>query len=76
MADRTIQIIANPGAGQEGLNLKIVQRILAGYPVIWDLAITRQAGDACRLARAAAEADRLHCRVLPQALRVVLPKAS
>ena len=55
MTKRTIQIIANPGAGQDGLNLKTVQQILAEYEADWDIAITKQAGDAKRLARKAAK---------------------
>jgi diacylglycerol kinase (ATP) len=47
---RFIQIIANPGAGQEGLNLKTVQSVFADYPVEWDINITKQAGDATALA--------------------------
>ena len=56
MTKRTIQIIANPGAGQDGLNLKTVQSVLAEYEADWDIAITKQAGDAERLARKAAKA--------------------
>jgi YegS/Rv2252/BmrU family lipid kinase len=56
MSKRFIQIIANPGAGQDGLNLKTVQTIFADYPVEWDIRITKQAGDAERMAREAAEA--------------------
>ncbi len=56
MSNRFIQIIANPGAGQEGLNLKTVQNIFAAYPVEWDIRITKQAGDAERMAKEAAEA--------------------
>ncbi len=56
MTKRTIQIIANPGAGQDGLNLKTVQSVLADYAADWDIAITKQAGDAKRLARKAAKA--------------------
>jgi YegS/Rv2252/BmrU family lipid kinase len=54
--NRFIQIIANPGAGQEGLNLKTVQNIFAAYPVDWDIRITKAAGDAERMAKEAAEA--------------------
>jgi YegS/Rv2252/BmrU family lipid kinase len=54
--NRIIQIIANPGAGQEGLNLKTVQTIFSAYPVEWDVSITKEAGDATLLAKAAAEA--------------------
>ncbi len=53
---RFIQIIANPGAGQEGLNLKSVQAVFADYPVDWDIDITKQAGDATALASAAVAA--------------------
>lgn len=56
MSKRFIQIIANPGAGQDGLNLKTVQTILADYPVEWDIRITKQAGDAKRMAKEASEA--------------------
>ena len=55
MTKRSIQIIANPGAGQDGLNLKTVQGVLAEYDVEWDIAITKRAGDAKRLAQKAAE---------------------
>lgn len=56
MEKRSIQIIANPGAGQEGLNLKSVHAVLSKYPVEWDIRITKQAGDAERLAREAIRA--------------------
>ena len=56
MRKRLIQIIANPGAGQDGLNLKTVQSVLAEYDVDWDIGITKQAGDAQRQARKAAKA--------------------
>lgn len=56
MSKRFIQIIANPGAGQDGLNLKTVQNIFAEYPVEWDIRITKRAGDAERMAKEAAEA--------------------
>ncbi len=55
MAKRFMQIIANPGAGQDGLNLKTVQSILTGYDVNWDIAVTKQAGDARRHAQNAAK---------------------
>ncbi len=56
MSNRFVQIIANPGAGQEGLNLKTVQNIFAAYPVDWDIRITKAAGEAVRMAREAADA--------------------
>lgn len=56
MSKRSIQIIANPSAGQEGLNLKTVQRVFAEQPVEWDLQVTQGAGDAERLAKKAAKA--------------------
>jgi YegS/Rv2252/BmrU family lipid kinase len=56
MSKRFIQIIANPGSGQDGLNLKTVQNIFAEYPVDWDIRITKQAGDAERMTKDAAEA--------------------
>lgn len=56
MKKRSIQLIANPGAGQEGLNLKSVHTVLSEYPVEWDIRITKQAGDAKRLAQEAIKA--------------------
>lgn len=56
MKKRSIQLIANPGAGQEGLNLKSVHAVLSEYPVEWDIRITKQAGDAERLTREAIKA--------------------
>lgn len=56
MKKRSIQLIANPGAGQEGLNLKSVHTVLSEYPVEWDIRITKQAGDAERLTREAIRA--------------------
>jgi diacylglycerol kinase (ATP) len=56
MSKRFIQIIANPGAGQEGLNLKTVQSIFSAYPVDWDIRITKQAGDAETMTKEAADA--------------------
>jgi diacylglycerol kinase (ATP) len=50
MTQRSIHIIANPGAGQEGLNLKTVQAVFAEFDVVWEIDITRQAGDATALA--------------------------
>ncbi len=56
MQKRFIQIIANPSAGQEGLNLKTVHTVFADFPVEWDLRITHKAGDAQALAKAAVKA--------------------
>lgn len=50
MTQRSIHIIANPGAGQEGLNLKTVHAVFAEFDVAWEIDITRQAGDATALA--------------------------
>jgi YegS/Rv2252/BmrU family lipid kinase len=56
MNRRKIHLIANPGAGQTGLNLKQLNTIFAEADVDWELSLTRQAGDARRLAAAAAQA--------------------
>jgi YegS/Rv2252/BmrU family lipid kinase len=56
MQKRSIQIIANPGAGQEGLNLKTVHAVFSEYSAEWDIRITKQAGDAERLTREAIKA--------------------
>ena len=55
MNRRKIHLIANPGAGQTGLNLKQLNTIFSEADVDWELSLTRQAGDARRLAAAAAQ---------------------
>jgi YegS/Rv2252/BmrU family lipid kinase len=53
---RTVQIVANPAAGQDSLNLKELNTLFRNAGVDWDLVLTKDTGDAYRLARAAVAA--------------------
>lgn len=53
---RRVQVIVNPAAGKDQPILKTVNAALQTSGVEWDLSVTKDAGDAHRLAQEAAEA--------------------
>ncbi|MGW8249965.1 MAG: diacylglycerol/lipid kinase family protein [Anaerolineales bacterium] len=53
---KRIHVIANPAAGQPEPVLHTLNRVFRGAGNDWDLSITKESGDAFRLAREAAEA--------------------
>lgn len=52
---RRIQVIVNPAAGQDAPILNIMNRIFREAGVEWDISLTKEAGDARRLAQEAAQ---------------------
>lgn len=53
MAQRKIQVIVNPVAGQDTPVLNIVNRVLQEYDVEWDVSVTKKGGDALQQAQQA-----------------------
>lgn len=53
---RKVHIVANPAAGQDNLNVRELNTMFKSADVDWELAFTKGAGDATRLAQAAAQA--------------------
>ncbi len=53
---KRIQIIINPAAGQDEPVLGTLNRVFGGAGIDWDVSITKEAGDAQRMAREAARA--------------------
>jgi diacylglycerol kinase (ATP) len=53
---RKVQIVANPAAGQDTLNIKELNSTFREAGVDWDLSLTKEAGDATRLAQEAIQA--------------------
>jgi diacylglycerol kinase (ATP) len=53
---RSIHIVANPAAGQESLDIKALNKLFLECNIDWDISFTKSAGDAKRMAEAAADA--------------------
>jgi diacylglycerol kinase (ATP) len=54
---RRVHVVANPAAGQDSLNIKLLNDLFKRANIEWEILFTKEAGDGYRLAKQALEAN-------------------